>query len=222
MTASRPLRVAVTGHRPNRLHIGVSEIHRHIDAVLAMLRATSRAPRAIAISALAEGADRIFADCALARGMRLGVLLPFASADYETTFSDAKATLHYRRLIARARRVTTLPGSLTDSKAAYEAVGHATVEAADILVAVWDGRPAAGRGGTPEIISHALARARPVILIDAARSRLPRLVSGAHAPLLIRTHTCARAVPLSARALATLSSRRPSARSSGLVVRQPT
>ncbi|MBL8564208.1 MAG: hypothetical protein JNM89_00655 [Hyphomicrobiaceae bacterium] len=212
MTSPRSLRIAVTGHRPNRLHIGTDETQRRVASVLAMLLAVSRAPRAIAISALAEGADRIFADCALARGMRLEVLLPFASEDYETTFSDAEATPHYRSLLARAQRITTLSGSLADSKAAFEAVGHATVETADILVAVWDGKPAAGRGGTPEIISYALARAKPVILIDAARSHLPRLVSGARAPVLSRTAPGTNAVPLTPRALASLSIRRAIAR----------
>jgi hypothetical protein len=50
------------------------------------------------------------------------------------------------------------------------------VEQADVLVAVWDGKPAAGRGGTPDVIADALTRGLPVLWIDATRQGLPRLL----------------------------------------------
>jgi hypothetical protein len=103
----------------------------------------------------------------------LRVLLPFASADYETTFGDPSTTPDYRALLARASAVTELPGVLADSTSAYEAVGRLTVAQADVVVAVWDGKPAAGRGGTPEIMQYALELDRPVIWIDTSHDRPP-------------------------------------------------
>jgi hypothetical protein len=172
------MNVAITGHRPNRLHIGVHSAALRLKAVLRELRDGTGPGGAggqnhIAISALAEGSDRLFAAAALDLGYELRVVLPFPSADYETTFGDHATTPDYRALLARASTVTELPGVLADSTPAYEAVGRLTVEQADIVVAVWDGKPAAGRGGTPEIMQYALDLDRPVIWIDAGNDRPP-------------------------------------------------
>ena len=167
--------VGFTGHRPNRLHIGETRVAVRVREVLTALRDGALASAAIeplvAISPLAEGSDRLFAQAALDLGYELRAMLPFKSADYETTFGDATTTSIYRTLLAQAARVQELPGSLNDTTAAYESMGHAMVEASDILVTVWDGKPAAGRGGTPEIIEYAIACGRPVIWIDAALDR---------------------------------------------------
>lgn len=171
------LTIGVTGHRPNRMVVGEAEIARRLRLVLAALKQGVRRGRPQAITSIAEGSDRLFADAALALGYRLAVLLPFASADYETTFSDKSATGHYRALLAAAAEVNALAGTLEDSKAAYEVVGRAMVDQSDIIIAVWDGKPAAGRGGTPEIIEYAVAQGKPVIWINAARLRLPRLIA---------------------------------------------
>jgi hypothetical protein len=46
------------------------------------------------------------------------------------------------------------------------------------LVAVWDGKPSAGRGGTPEIIEYALARTKPVAWVSAAADPAARVLIG--------------------------------------------
>lgn len=208
MNKRRPLTVGITGHRPNRMHIGEVAVARRLWLVLAALRSGARGRKRIAVSALAEGSDRLFAEAALDLGYELQAMLPFPSADYETTFGDQATTPHYRDLLARAAHVTELPGTLADSKAGYEAVGHATVAASDILVAVWDGKGAAGRGGTPEIIDHAVRAGKPVIWIDAARNRLALLIAppSAHGPRDIPLLTLAtRAKPLTRRQITRLA-----------------
>jgi hypothetical protein len=91
-------------------------------------------------------------------GYELHAFLPFASADYETTFSDASRTKQYRALLQRAASVTELGGSLADTQSAYEAVGRAMVDRDSD--GGLGGLPAAARGGTPEIIAYAMARER--------------------------------------------------------------
>lgn len=177
MTDLPSLTIGISGHRPNRMHVGEVEIARRLRIVLTALRTGSRERKRVAVSALAEGSDRLFAEAALDLGYELRVILPFQSADYETTFGDAATTPLYSALLAKATEVTELPGTLDCATVAYEAVGRATVEASEILVAVWDGKGAAGRGGTPEIIEYAVRTARPVIWIDAARNRPPLLVT---------------------------------------------
>ena len=159
------------------MHVGEAEIARQLRIVLAAIRSgAGNSVKRIALSALAEGSDRLFADTALGLGYRLEVLLPFSSSDYETTFSDEASTPYYRELLCSAGKITQLNGSLNDTAAAYEAVGQAMVDRSDIIVCVWDGREAAGRGGTPEIIEYAVNADRRILWIDAARTRLPRLI----------------------------------------------
>lgn len=176
MNKATKLTVGVTGHRPNRLHVGEGEVGRQLRWVMAGLKSAAQDRQLVALSAVAEGADHLFAEAALDLGCRLDVLLPFLSADYETTFEDAASVPAYRALLVRADTVKELPGALSDTKSAYQAVGRAIVDASDIMVAVWDGKPAAGRGGTLEIVEHALACRKPVVWIDACRLGLPRLI----------------------------------------------
>jgi hypothetical protein len=201
-------RIAITGHRPNRMHVGVARIERQLFKVLRSLAKSARGQAVpqvpIAISALAEGSDRLFAQAALKLRMPLRVLLPFKSGDYETTFGDAAMSQMYRDLLAKAESVQELPGTLAESTAGYEAVGRATVDTCDVLVAVWDGKPAAGRGGTPEIIDYALGTGRSVIWIDAANRRRPILLSGGHTPI---DSNAARARPMNQGAVRRLISR---------------
>lgn len=171
------MRISTTGHRPNRLHIAEELIALRLREALGQISAAVALQRPgepmIALSPLAEGADRLFAAAALDLGFRLEAMLPFRSADYERTFSDPARLAEYRALLARADRVIELPGNLSDSDAAYEAMGRESVRLGDIVVAVWDGEPAAGRGGTPDIVAVALGQGRPVVWIDSARDVAP-------------------------------------------------
>lgn len=162
---AHPFVVAVSGHRPNRMHIGTAEISRRLEAVLAALRSGAKGRPRVALTPLAEGSD-----------YELHAMLPFERTDYETTFTDNSANSSFRALLDQAAYVTELPGTLADTRAAYEACGRAAVEQSDILVDVWDGKAAAGRGGTPEIIGDAISKKRPVIWIDAARVGPPLLL----------------------------------------------
>ena len=119
------------------------------------------------ISALAEGADRLAAREAIRLGAELDVVLPFPREDYEKDFPDAVAD--FRELLSMAR-VFTLDG-FRDGGAAqtesYEAAGRFVVGNCDLLLAVWDGARARGRGGTAEIVSYAIRVGVPVWWIDA-------------------------------------------------------
>ena len=49
----------------------------------------------------------------------------------------------------------------------YLDCGIETVNGADVLLAVWDGDPARGKGGTAEVVQYALSIGKPVMIIDA-------------------------------------------------------
>ncbi|WP_432074008.1 hypothetical protein [Streptomyces wuyuanensis] len=149
-------RIGVTGHR--------SIPPEAMPHVLAGMKALlcGREGALEALSSLAEGADQLFADIALACGAELTVVIP--SGDYEDGFDDPGALACYRRLRGRASQEVRLafPHS-TDE--AYYAAGAYIADNCDRLLAVWDGRPARGLGGTGDIVRYARERGTPVTVV---------------------------------------------------------
>ena len=125
------------------------------------------------ISSLAEGADRIAAHAALAAGWALDVVLPCPQPIYAQTFVENGSRNEFETLLGRARATLTLPlpgdqSAPADQRlpAAFEAAGLTMLAQSDILVAVWDGKPADGRGGTGQIVEEAARRGAPIVVVD--------------------------------------------------------
>ena len=134
------------------------------------------------LSPLAEGADRLVAKAALLSGYRLEVAMPFAQAEYEQDF-DPEGVTEFRALLDQARdgpgdrRVLAIDGPQADGREkGYEAVGRFVLRNCDLLIAVWDGQPASGRGGTAEVVRSAVAMGVPVWWINPATPDAPLLL----------------------------------------------
>lgn len=137
------------------------------------------------VSGLAEGADRLAVEQAPV-GWKLFAMLPMPVVSYEDDFPTEAALEQFRTMLAAADRIQVLPcldgeavspGPARDRQ--YEALGSALVRQVDLLLAVWDGQPAAGPGGTQTVIGEATARGVPVILVDPAHPDAPRLLDAA-------------------------------------------
>ncbi|MFI9011177.1 hypothetical protein ACIGNX_28470 [Actinosynnema sp. NPDC053489] len=114
----------------------------------------------IGMTSLAEGADQLFARLVLEAGGTLHAVIP--ARDYDTTFSGAGLT-GYRQLLAVANEVVELDFDRSDEPA-YLAAGHFVVEHCELLVAVWDGQPARGPGGTADAVARARELGRDVLV----------------------------------------------------------
>lgn len=112
------------------------------------------------MTCLAAGVDQMFASVVLELGGLLHVVVP--SGDYESSFGDDEALASYRRLLARAANTTTLREFPGPTEEAYLAAGKTIVDRADEILAVWDGMPARGAGGTADIVHYATARGKKV------------------------------------------------------------
>jgi hypothetical protein len=183
-------RVGVTGSRrlvPEALAPLAASVTRVLTLVRDEIAGHSRAatasaaydetkpPRLRLLSPLAVGADRLVAEAALPLGYALEAVLPFAQAEYENDFPDSVAG--FRGLLAQAAGKLELDGGRGDDEnRSYEAVGRHVVRNADLLVALWDGRPANGRGGTGDIVRFAVRVGVPVWWIPADGSDPPRLL----------------------------------------------
>jgi tetratricopeptide (TPR) repeat protein len=178
--------VGVTGHRV--LPPG-DALRARLAEVLATLRSGSLglapAPRPgplVALSALAEGADRLVARLVLDETPdgALEVVLPLEIDDYILDFASDESIAEFRSLLNRAERITILapgPGPKARAtpdeepsrrEAAYEAGGYFVVDGCAVLIAIWDGQPARGRGGTAEIVAYARQLGRPLVWVQAA------------------------------------------------------
>jgi hypothetical protein len=154
------VRIGVTGHReiPGAAR---AEVRR---GILAHLRGGARhASAAEALSCLAAGADQMFADLALRCGIPLTAVIP-GMPDYEQRLDGEEARTSYHRLLKACASRAQMPFEPSDEDA-YLAAGRWIVDHCDLLVAVWDGRPARGRGGTGDIVAYARRSGVPVAVV---------------------------------------------------------
>ncbi|WP_327700090.1 hypothetical protein [Streptomyces sp. NBC_00459] len=114
------------------------------------------------LSSLAAGADQLFADLALDHGIPVTAVIP--GMDYEAHLGDADTRAAYRRLLDSCRTQVNLPEEATHEEA-YFAAGRWIVDHADRLVAVWDGQPARGLGGTGDVVAYARRTGVPVTVL---------------------------------------------------------
>jgi hypothetical protein len=126
--------------------------------------------RPTGICSLAEGSDQLFARELLAGGGELVVVLP--CREYEKTFSDPSALADFRSLLDAAHDVIRLT-HVKPSEAAFWDAGKRVVRESSRIIAVWDGQPAAGLGGTADVVAYAREHDKEVEVIwpaHAARS----------------------------------------------------
>jgi len=161
ITTTPPTRIAVTGHR------GLPEDTAGLvdSEIRAVLHAKPRP--LVGVTCLADGADQIFARAVLDAGGELHVIVP--ALRYRDGL-PGETHADYDALIGRAAEVKRL--SYVESTGdAHMAGSRAVLDEADLLIAVWDGQPARGYGGTADIVALAHDRGIPVRIVwpDGAR-----------------------------------------------------
>lgn len=153
-------RIGVTGHRDIPV-AALDDVHAGIRT---QLREGTRAGgRAAAFSCLAAGADQLFAELAMDCGVPVTAVIPGA-ANYAEQLDGVAARVAYQRLLKSCAERVELPVADTD-EAAYLAAGQWIVDHVDRLVAVWDGGPARGIGGTADIVDYARRAGVPVAVV---------------------------------------------------------
>ena len=168
------IRVGVTGHKDIDSDSRLAGVPLKIRRLLTESDATP--VMLAAVSALAEGADRLVVAELFASAnerdeeARLEVVLPFERQRYvELQHFSAEAEAEFDAWLDRATSVVELGGSAkTEAQdAAYEAAGRYLVNRSDVLIALWDGQPSRGRGGTAETLLYAAALGKPSIWVPS-------------------------------------------------------
>ncbi|WP_395740527.1 hypothetical protein [Prosthecobacter sp.] len=121
----------------------------------------------------AEGTDVVCIEAARELGIPVHVLLPLAEGEFEKDFSSPATWARSKAQMDRAAAVPgpdslrTVEGESTRPEC-YFNQGIAMLEAVDVLIAVWDGQPPRGSGGTAQMIAQARAMGLPVLHIQPA------------------------------------------------------
>jgi hypothetical protein len=138
------------------------------------------------VSALAKGADQIVAEVIKkdVNGELLPIL-PFKPGVYERDFETTDERERFHEFLNDTEQPWTAfdgePASNEERTAAYRLAGERVVEESDIVIAVWDGKPPRGEGGTAEIVDYAVRNEVPVYWIHAERPDSdPKLLTAAN------------------------------------------
>ncbi|MBJ6123499.1 DUF4231 domain-containing protein [Sphingomonas mollis] len=179
VATAAPIGVGVTGHRLERLAaVDLPELATRLADVMRAIETAAPGRRFRLVGSLAEGADMIAADAALARGWQLDTVLPFAREDYANDF-DGTGAVDLGQGLDRSANVLELPGRRDDpggEAAAYERAGRVVLTQCDLLLAIWDGDPPRGRGGAAQIVAEAVAHAIPVLVVHPDTAKAPVLL----------------------------------------------
>jgi predicted Rossmann fold nucleotide-binding protein DprA/Smf involved in DNA uptake len=149
------IRIGVTGHR------GLAPGVRRAVAALLSAHLKPYGCEMVGLSCLADGADAVFAEAVVAAGAPLEAVVP--ASGYREALPEEHRPV-YDRLLAQAVLVHALPHTESTPEAHMEA-GRLLVRRCDQLVAVWDGRPARGPGGTADVVAYARSLFRPVSVL---------------------------------------------------------
>ena len=117
----------------------------------------------VILSSLAEGADRLVARVAMKElSAELIAVLPMPPKEYERDFHTAELKAEFRGFLSRALFVKEAPvpqggASWTVEGEArnrqYARAGAIVADHAQVLFAIWDGKPARGTGGTGDQVA---------------------------------------------------------------------
>lgn len=162
------MRIGITGHQALRGELGWEWIDAQIREVL-----TPWCPACVGITSLAAGADQRFAKIVLELGGAIEVIVPFPG--YETRFEDEGDRAAYHQFLGAARAVLTLPRVEDDDQHSYLAAGRQVVDRSDLLLVVWDGKPAVGLGGTADIVAYASSKLKKIVQINPVSGRVERI-----------------------------------------------
>lgn len=150
------VRIGISGHR------GLpADTVALVNAALRAEIARHRADELTGISCIADGADSIFAQAVLDHGGQLEVVVP-AQHYRDHLPADHHAT--YDKLISAASTVHELD-YIESTSEAHMAASERLLDTIDQLIAVWDGQPARGYGGTADVVNEAHERGMHVTII---------------------------------------------------------
>lgn len=163
------MKVGITGHQ----NIGSASDIEWTEQVLSAKIVEEHVTHGF--TSLAVGADQLFAFLLEKQGLHYTVVVP--CMNYDKTFKTAEDLITFLRLQKSAADVITLPFQ-EPSEEAFWAAGKKIVELSEIMVAIWNGLPAKGLGGTGDVVKYCLQIHRRTIHINPVVRQVMELSAG--------------------------------------------
>ncbi|UCD99691.1 MAG: hypothetical protein JSV42_02875 [Chloroflexota bacterium] len=162
--------VGVTGHRNS---LDTESIPSGVDRALNKINEVFPGESLIILSPLAEGADRLVVHRAMEMfNVQLVVPLSLAVNEYMLDFNTESSRNEFAHLLDQANQVLEIPAS-KNREDSYLAAGLYVLDNSDVLIALWDGQPARGPGGTGQIVTKARDKKIPIAWVFACQENLP-------------------------------------------------
>ena len=151
--------LGVTGHR--NIDMTDKALIKRITTEIRHIKKVHKASNFVILSGLAEGADRLVAQIAIKElQAQLIAVLAVPEEFFLMDFADDRSKRAFKSYLKRSRTIITAP--LLSKKAwqdytasrnnQYAWIGAFIARHSNYLLAIWDGKPARGRGGTAEVV----------------------------------------------------------------------
>ena len=174
--------LGVTGHR--NIDTNDHKLKENIENELEKI--IENYDEVILYSPLAEGADRLFVDVAFGiapeKMSKLLIPMPFDKERYMQDFKTEKSKHEFEKYFDESSfknnnklvidSFSTLLGKDDES---YKNVGKCVVDKSNILIALWDGKPANGIGGTGDIVTYAKKKRKAILHINTDTLEVNRI-----------------------------------------------
>jgi hypothetical protein len=155
-----PLIIGVTGHR--KISTDDPRLRECIRGELLRIREAYPDSPFVVLSGLAEGADRLVVRIAIeCLAAKVIAVLPFAEEEFRKDFPAPESQAEFSDLLKQSQAVVVVPQRESPEAVCqrgearnrqYARVGAYVMEQAQILIALWDGKPARGTGGTGDVV----------------------------------------------------------------------
>jgi hypothetical protein len=125
-----------------------------------------------ALSSAASGADTLFVEEVARRGLPFFLIFPFSQDRFRQDFSAEdweRVAAHFDKTLD----IDEVRYCDSDNEA-YLECGLRTVDRCDVLIAVWNGEVAAGKGGTGDVVAYTRSLGKPLLWIDALSGEVHR------------------------------------------------
>ncbi len=152
------MKIGFTGHQK----LDNQNLWKWVENILAEIIKEYPSP-VIGINSLAIGGDQLFAELIIKHSGDLHAVIPFES--YESTFNEGSDRNKYLRLLEKAKFVEILPAQSSDEES-YFAAGKRVVELSDLMVTLWNGKKAAGLGGTGDVVAYAKSLGKKLVHLN--------------------------------------------------------
>lgn len=117
------------------------------------------------VSSAAAGGDLLFAETCLELHLPIRIFLPMPKEQFRADF-DEPSWLRAEAVMANALSVEVAGAGEKVTERYYEC-GIETVQQSQMLIALWDGGPSQGLGGTADMVHYARELGRPVMWIHS-------------------------------------------------------